>query len=333
MQTADVAEVAGAAGGFSTLCVFGGVSKGDQLKTLRQSDVQLLVATPGRLLDLVQTESSALTLARVNYLVLDEADRMLDKGFEEAIRSIIGMCQPLATRQTALFSATWPDAIRQLASEFLDDPVRITIGSEDLTANVRVKQIVEVLEQFQKEKRLLQLLTEYHRPVKGELNRILIFALYKKEADRIEQLLKRNGWACDSIHGDKSQDARTAALAKFKSGATQLLIATDVAARGLDIPDVKYVVNVTFPLTIEDYIHRIGRTGRAGKLGISHTLFTSNDKSHAGGLANVLREAEQPVPEDLIKFGVFTKKKEHGMYGAHFKDVDMNAKAKKVTFD
>jgi len=265
--------------------------------------------------------------------VLDEADRMLDKGFEEAIRSIIGMCLPLSHRQTALFSATWPDSIRKLAAEFLNDPVRITIGSEDLTANARVKQVVEVLEQHQKEKRLLQLLNEYHQPAKGELNRILIFALYKKEADRIEQLLKRNGWSCDSIHGDKSQDARTAALAKFKSGATQLLIATDVAARGLDIPDVKYVLNVTFPLTIEDYVHRIGRTGRAGKLGISHTLFTSLDKSHAGGLANVLREAEQPVPEELIKFGVFTKKKEHGMYGAHFKDVDMNAKATKVTFD
>jgi ATP-dependent RNA helicase DBP3 len=137
---------------------------------------------------------------------------------------------------------------------------------------------VQVLDPNQKEQRLLELLKEYHH---GN-NRILIFALYKKEATRLEGFLKRHGYKVGGIHGDMSQDARTRSLEQFKSATCPLLIATDVAARGIDIPNVEYVINVTFPLTIEDYCHRIGRTGRAGKTGISHTFFTIHDKSHSG---------------------------------------------------
>jgi len=232
-----------------------------------------------------------------------------------------------------MFSATWPPEIRKLASMFLKkDALRVTIGKDDLVACSRVSQTVEVVEPREKPRKLESLLTKYHAS-QNYKNRILIFVLYKKEATEVENTLRRKGWKCVAIHGDKSQDSRTQALARFKSGSEPLLIATDVAARGLDVPDVSYVINYTFPLTIEDYIHRIGRTGRAGKSGISHTLFTSHDKAKSGELVHVLREAKQPIPDALTAFGMFTKKKEHQMYGAHFKEVDPSKKAKKVTFD
>ena len=176
----------------------------------------------------------------------------------------------------------------------------------------------------------MQVLAEYH---KGRKNRIIIFVLYKKEAERVHGLVQSKGYKVVAIHGDRSQDVRTKAMDEFKRGEIPLLIATDVAARGLDIPDVEYVINYSFPLTTEDYVHRIGRTGRAGKEGVSHTFFTSFDKPRAGELVNVLREAGQEVPESLTKFGTHVKKKEHKLFGAHFKDVDMSVKASKVKFD
>ena len=150
-----------------------------------------------------------------------------------------------------------------------------------------------------------ELLKKFHRSQK---NLVLVFALYKKEAQRLEDNLKRNGWNCCSIHGDKSQESRTAALSKFKSGECPLMIATDVASRGLDIPNVEVVINYTFPLTIEDYVHRIGRTGRAGKEGISYTLFQPGDKSHAGELQQVMKQANQKIPDELMAFGSTIKK-------------------------
>ncbi len=223
------------------------------------------------------------------------------------------------------------ESIRKLAREFLANPVRITIGSDDLTANVRVSQTVEVIQQYEKERRLLPLLKKYHGSRK---NRVLLFALYKKEAARLESMLRAKGWNCCAIHGDKSQEARTQALMGFKDGSVPLLIATDVAARGLDIPNVEVVINVSFPLTIEDYIHRIGRTGRAGKTGISHTFFTTNDKARSGELINVLRQANMDVPKDLMKFGTTVKKKPHKTYGDFGPKADLiGLTATKKTFD
>merc|ERR1711994_511131 len=139
----------------------------------------------------------------------------------------------------------------------------------------------------------------------------------KKEAARVEMNLKRSGWKVCSIHGDKSQEARTQAVEQFKSGEVPLLVATDVAARGLDIPGVDYVINFSFPLTIEDYVHRIGRTGRAGKNGVAHTFFqTKADKLRAGELVKVLRDAGQPVPEKMLSFDLSIRKKEHKLYGS-----------------
>jgi ATP-dependent RNA helicase DBP3 len=264
----------------------------------------------------------------VTYLVLDEADRMLDLGFEPHIRTICSGVR--ADRQTLMFSATWPSAVQKLAAAYMVNPVRVTIGSQDLSASHSVAQTVEVIEPHARDNRLLELLNQHH---KSRSNRIIIFVLYKKEAPRVEALLQRRGLTCGAIHGDISQVQRTSAVEKFKAGTVPLLVATDVAARGLDIPDVEVVINYSFPLTTEDYVHRIGRTGRAGKTGIAHTFFcAASDKPRAGELINVLREAGQKVPEELMKFGTTVKKKESKLYGSHFKDVDFTAKATKTTF-
>ncbi|KAJ4323153.1 RNA-dependent ATPase [Neodidymelliopsis sp. IMI 364377] len=315
--------------GLGCVCVYGGVPKPPQIEALRTASI--VVATPGRLNDLIGEGSANLSSAE--YVVLDEADRMLDKGFEEPIRQIITQCPK--KRQTLMFTATWPPSVRELASTFMVSPVKITIGdnvSGELRANIRIKQVVEVVDPRAKEQRLLQLLRQYQSG-KNKDDRILVFCLYKKEAMRIEQFIQRSGFRVGGIHGDLSQDKRTASLAAFKEGKVPLLVATDVAARGLDIPAVKVVINVTFPLTAEDYVHRIGRTGRAGKEGLAITLFTEHDKGLSGSLINVLKAANQPVPEELMKFGTTVKKKGHEAYGAFYKDTgDMKA-ATKITFD
>lgn len=270
-----------------------------------------------------------LFLTKVRF-VLILADRMLDQGFEEAIRKIISRLPKPPSRQTVMFSATWPTSIQKMAASYMHDPIKITVGSTELSANISIEQRVEVLDPYAKEQKLMELLKTYHSSLK---NRILIFALYKKEASRLEMMIKRAGYKAAAIHGDLTQQQRTAAIEGFKDGSIPLLIATDVAARGIDIPNVEYVINVTFPLTIEDYCHRIGRTGRAGKSGISHTFFTVQDKSHSGALINILKGAGQIVPPELMKFGTTVKKKVDPNYGAFCKDVDMSVKGSKTTFD
>ena len=230
MQSEDVCRVAGAEIGLHSICIYGGVPKGPQKQAIRDG-ARVVIATPGRVLDLEQ--EGAISLSGVTFMILDEADRMLDMGFEKDVRSIIS--STARERRTVMFSATWPDTVRKLASEFLKQPVRVNIGSEDLAANVRVTQTVEVIDETQKPRRLPQLLTKYH----NKKNRVLVFCLYKKEAARVEQDIQRAGYTAIAIHGDMTQAARTAALAQFKEGSVPLLVATDVAARGLDIPDVE----------------------------------------------------------------------------------------------
>jgi len=315
MQTHEVCESAGAQVQLKSVCIYGGMPK-DQQKAALRAGVHFVVATPGRLLSLIN--EGHCSLARVTYLCLDEADRMLDMGFEPDIRAIIGNVR--TDRQTMLFSATWPKEIQALGREFVNNPLHLTVGTPDeLTANHRVKQTVEVIDEFARDRRLVDLLKNYHSSRK---NKIIIFVLYKKEVGRVENMLKRQGWAAVGISSDKNQYERTKALEDFKSGAQPLLIATDVAARGLDINDVEHVINYSMPLTIEDYVHRIGRTGRGGKNGNSHTFFTKNDKTLSGELINILKEANENVPEELTKFGVFTKKKAHPLFGMHYKGDD-----------
>lgn len=315
--------------GLEVVCVYGGVPKEPQIQALKTASI--VVATPGRLNDLIDDRQA--NLSDAGYVVLDEADRMLDKGFEDAIRKIISCTSE--KRQTLMFTATWPQSVRELAATFMQSPVKIAIGdnpSGELRANTRIQQIVEVVEPHTKETRLIQLLKKYQSG-KNKDDRILVFCLYKKEATRIENFIRMKGFKVSGIHGDLNQSQRTVSLESFKQGNVPILVATDVAARGLDIPAVKLVVNVTFPLTVEDYVHRIGRTGRAGKEGLAITLFTEHDKGLSGGLINVLKAANQPVPEGLMKFGTTVKKKAHEAYGAFYKETDNMKKATRITFD
>jgi ATP-dependent RNA helicase DBP3 len=285
-----------------------------QLAELR-AGAKCVSATPGRLLGLVR--EGHLQLNKVRYFVMDEADRMLDMGFEPSIREIASF---LGERpQTLLFSATWPVSIQKLAAEFVNNPVHVTVGNVDqLTSNQSVTQIVEVIDEnsYRRQQRLLQLLQKYHSTRK---NKILIFVLYKKEVPQVARILEQKGYGVSPISSDFKQNERMAALENFRSGRKPILIATDVAARGLDIDNVSHVINFSFPLTVEDYIHRIGRTGRGGATGLAHTFFTQQNKTLAGELVGVLEDAGAEVPEALRAFGCYTKVKEHSMYGAHFK--------------
>lgn len=275
----QITKLAGVAG-LQVVCVYGGVPKDEQRRALKTADI--VVATPGRLNDLIN--EGCADLSKVGYVVLDEADRMLDKGFEEEIRKIINTTPPTGKRQTLMFTATWPESVRALASTFMTSPIKIAIGDNptgDLRANSRIVQKVEVVDPRGKEYRLIQLLKQYQSGAQKD-DRIIVFCLYKKEATRVEGFLRQKGIRVGGIHGDLSQEQRTRSLDAFKAGTTPVLVATDVAARGLDIPAVKLVINCTFPLTVEDYVHRIGRTGRAGKEGLAITLFTEHDKAQSG---------------------------------------------------
>ncbi|KAF5729750.1 DEAD-box ATP-dependent RNA helicase 5 isoform X1 [Tripterygium wilfordii] len=326
-QISNVLCDAGEPCGVKSVCLYGGTSKQPQIAALK-SGVDIVIGTAGRLKDLI--EMNICNLSEVSFVVLDEADRMLDLGFEPEVRFILS--KTCSARQMVMFSATWPTDVHRLAQDFMDpNPVKVVIGSEDLSANHDVMQIVEVLDERSRFERLVALLEKYH---KSQRNRVLVFVLYKEEAKRIEPMLQKRGWTAVSIHGDKPQYERTKALSLFKKGSCPLMVATDVAARGLDIPDVEVVINYSFPLTTEDYVHRIGRTGRAGRKGVAHTFFTDLNKNLAGELVNVLREAGQIVPAALMKFGTHVKKKESKLYGSHFREISSDApKAKKIRFD
>lgn len=250
MQTHVQLESLAALNNLKSVCLFGGASKDDQRALLRRG-ADIIVATPGRLKDFMS--DGTVDLSGSKFVVLDEADRMLDKGFEDDIKMILGECPPREERQTLMFTATWPASVQALASSFMINPVKIAIGSGgketasgavELQANSRISQKVEVVDPREKEFRLLQILKEYQSGEQKN-DRILVFCLYKKEATRIENFLSRKGVRVCGIHGDLRQEQRTRSLEAFKSGATPVLVATDVAARGLDIPEVKLVVNVT----------------------------------------------------------------------------------------
>jgi len=307
--------------------------------------------------DLLQDECC--NLSAISMLVFDEADRMLDMGFEEDVKFIIQKCPShFSGRRTAMFSATWPKDIREIIFQYMNNPITIYVGYDNnhelindtakndknyygsLRANPNVKQNIEVLDNCARQGRLCQLINLHFDSTNCNKNRILIFGLYKKEVARLEIFLQQNGWKklVTSIHGDKQQYARSYALQLFKNGITPILIATDVAARGLDIPDVQLVINFTFPLTIEDYIHRIGRTGRAGSKGVSYTFFQERDREHAGELQHVLRNTGQHIPYELKKFGsaIVKRKKEHNLYGNYgpsSSTQNNNKKAKRLVFN
>ncbi|XP_072157178.1 ATP-dependent RNA helicase p62 isoform X2 [Bemisia tabaci] len=273
------------------LAVFGGKKKDVQIKFLQECP-QLVVATPGRLLDLLQMEAT--NLKRTSFVVIDEADRMLDMGFEYQLRKLLNQVRP--DRQLVMWSATWPQSVQKLASDFLGDYVQIHVGNKDLAANHNIKQIVEVCHEFEKQDKIVDLLKKLEI---SEGLKTFIFSNTKRQVDFICRLLKKHEFKVGAIHGDKSQSKRNSILKEFSDGFIEVLVATDVAARGLDINDVKHVINYDFPLNTEDYIHRIGRTARYQKQGTAFTFFTPKERSQAGALIKILEEAKQTVRPEL----------------------------------
>ncbi|KAL8105518.1 DEAD-box ATP-dependent RNA helicase 40-like [Apium graveolens] len=279
----------GRASRVSCTCLYGGAPKGLQLKELDRG-ADIVVATPGRLNDIL--EMKKIDFRQISLLVLDEADRMLDMGFEPQIRKIVNEIP--ARRQTLMYTATWPKEVRKIAGDLLVNPVQVNIGKVDeLAANKSITQYVEVVPQMEKQRRLEQILMSQERGSK-----IIIFCSTKKMCDQLTRIIGRSFRAA-AIHGDKSQTDRDYVLTKFRSGDCPILVATDVAARGLDIKDIRVVVNYDFPTGVEDYVHRIGRTGRAGATGVAYTFFSEQDWKHAPDLIKVLEGANQPVPGEI----------------------------------
>jgi ATP-dependent RNA helicase DeaD len=284
-QVAEALNQMASTGSARVLAVYGGQSYGLQKRALARG-VDVVVATPGRLLDLLRQQ--AVDLSQVNYLVLDEADEMLDMGFLEDVEAILA--QLPAERQTALFSATLPDAVRRLADRVLTDPVQITINPQQRTVAETEQRYCRIREEDKLAglARLLEVET---------VKSALVFARTKVRAQELAESLANQGYAAEALHGDLSQVRREQVLSRFREGAITLLVATDVAARGLDIEDVSHVFNYDLPNDAEDYVHRIGRTGRAGRKGIAITFVTPRERRY---VPLIERFTGQPLHEVAI---------------------------------
>ena len=262
--------------------VFGGVGVNPQIKALR-SGVDILVATPGRLLDL--EEQNALSLSQVEILVLDEADRMLDMGFLRDIKRVLALLP--TRRQNLLFSATFSPDIKKLANEFLHHPVLVEATPQNTTVE-KIDQTIYRVDKAQKADLLIKLISD------GKWPQVLVFTRTKHGANRLSERLNKSKISSAAIHGNKSQGARTKALSGFKDGKVRVLVATDIAARGLDIPLLPHVINYELPNIPEDYVHRIGRTGRAGASGEAISLVSLDEVGYLKDIEKLIGERLQP---------------------------------------
>ena len=291
VQIKEECDKFGSSSEIKNTVVYGGVPKSKQLRDLR-SGVEIVIATPGRLID--HLEQGNTNLKRVTYLVLDEADRMLDMGFEPQLRKICSQIRP--DRQVLMWSATWPKEVQNLARDYLNEYYQVTVGSLDLAGNKDVTQIIDCCGDGEKYRNLLRYLKENL----SEKDRVIVFVETKKGCDMLTRSLRMDGFQARAMHGDKSQEERDWVLKEFKSCQATLLIATDVAARGLDVDDIRMVVNFDFPNDTETYIHRIGRTGRAGKKGVAVSFFVAEKNGRmAKELIEILNRTDQNVPNEL----------------------------------
>lgn len=259
------------------LVVFGGVGKGPQITALRRG-IDVLVATPGRLLDLMNL--GEVGFGRLQHLVLDEADRMLDMGFIHDVRRIVRALP--RERQTLFYSATMPREIRQLAGSILSDPVRIAVDPISSTVEP-IAQSVYFVDSGRKVEFLLKLLRD------GDIDRALVFTRTKHRANGLARKLVRGRVEADAIHGNKSQSARERALAGFKQGRIRVVVATDIAARGIDVKGLSHVINFDLPVDAESYVHRVGRTGRAGKSGVALSLCSAEERPYLSAIERLSR--------------------------------------------
>uniref|UniRef100_UPI00398E625C probable ATP-dependent RNA helicase DDX43 isoform X1 n=1 Tax=Pristiophorus japonicus TaxID=55135 RepID=UPI00398E625C len=276
--------------GIKSICIYGGGSRKDQISTVTKG-VDIVIATPGRLNDLQM--NNYINLKSITYLVLDEADRMLDMGFEPQIMKIILDIRP--DRQTIMTSATWPDGVRRLSKSYLKNAMMVYVGTLDLAAVETVEQNVLVIPEEEKRSYTLHFI----KSMKPE-DKVIIFVGRKLIADDLSSDFSLQGIPVQSLHGDREQCDREQALEDFKEGRVRILVATDLASRGLDVHDITHVFNYDFPRNIEEYVHRIGRTGRAGRSGSAVTLVTRGDWRVAAELITILERACQPVPEELV---------------------------------
>lgn len=298
MQIHSEIEKLGRGRGIRSVPVFGGASKYHQVNELRRG-AEIIVGCPGRLLDLLVDQAT--NFSRTTYLVLDEADRMLDMGFEPQIRKIVSQIRP--DRQTLMYSATWPQRVETLARDFCrGDTVTVKVGSMELHANSDIQQDVVVCSAAEKFAKFSQWLTTTLQG--GSNHKILVFCSRKKICDQLSMDLHYKGLGAVALHGDKSQNERDWAVQAFRSGQKPVLVATDVAARGLDIHQITAVANFDLPGSVEDYVHRIGRTGRAGHKGLAVTFFAKDDHSSdtarmASGISLIMQRAGHTPPADL----------------------------------
>ena len=295
----QIADSAAAYAQFARLSVttaFGGVPIGKQRRALERG-VDVLVATPGRLIDLV--EQRMLTLREVEILVLDEADQMMDLGFIHALRQIVKWVPE--RRQTLFFSATMPKAIRELADRFLSDPAEVRVAPAATTAE-RVDQYVSFCGQAEKPA-LLTMMLRLGLSERGSMERVLVFTRTKHGADRVVRQLEASGIGAAAIHGNKSQPQREKALAQFKAGEVPILVATDIAARGIDVSGVSHVINFELPNVPEQYVHRIGRTARAGAAGVAIAFCAEDERAYLRDIEKLTRQkiAVAPLPPRLAE--------------------------------
>ncbi|WP_290749243.1 DEAD/DEAH box helicase [Amaricoccus sp.] len=267
----------------STLLILGGLSRAGQVRAVARG-VDVVIATPGRLTDLL--DAGEIRLDETRFVVLDEADRMLDMGFIKPVRRIVAALHP--RRQSALFSATMPADVAELAGGFLRDPVRVEVTPQATTVE-RIDQSVELVETSAKRARLLALVTA------PEVGRAIVFARTKRGADRVAQNLAKDGSPAEVIHGNKAQNARQRALNAFRLGTVKVLVATDIVARGIDVPGVTHVVNYDLPDEPEAYVHRIGRTGRNGADGVAVTLCAPDEIDKLRAVEKVSRQSLLPA--------------------------------------
>ncbi|EDV43013.1 uncharacterized protein Dana_GF16725 [Drosophila ananassae] len=272
------------------VCVYGGGDRRMQISDVERG-AEIIICTPGRLNDLVQ--ANVINVSSITYLVLDEADRMLDMGFEPQIRKVLLDIRP--DRQTIMTSATWPPGVRRLAQSYMKNPIQVCVGSLDLAATHSVKQVIELL---QDDAEKFQTIKSFVKNMR-KTDKIIVFCGRKARADDLSSDLTLDGFCTQCIHGNRDQSDREQAIADIKSGAVRILVATDVASRGLDIEDISHVINYDFPRNIEEYVHRVGRTGRAGRKGTSISFVTREDWGMAKELIDILQEAEQDVPPEL----------------------------------
>ncbi len=286
IQIADEFRAYGAHLRLRRAVIYGGVGQKPQVDALARG-VDILIATPGRLLDLMGQRRVALD--RIEHLVLDEADRMLDMGFIRDVRRILAVLP--AARQSLLFSATMPRDVARLASDFLRDPVRVAVTPQ-ATPVERIRQSVFHVSAGDKQRLLAEILDD------PALSRVLVFARTKHRANRVATQLEKGGVAADAIHGNKSQGARQRALERFRRGEARVLVATDIAARGIDIEDISHVINFELPNVPESYVHRIGRTARAGAGGIAYSFCDAGERDSLGQIERLIRQRLTVVGDD-----------------------------------